>query len=40
MCEQHYEQGVRDAVAYLSDLYEDVYDTEVFEKLGLEKEGN
>jgi hypothetical protein len=37
MCEQHYEQGVIDAVSYLSEVYEDVYDTNVLERLGVKK---
>jgi len=32
-----YRNGVRDAVEYLADLFEGIYDTQVFEMLEVEK---
>jgi hypothetical protein len=35
MISEQYRQGVLDAVAYLSEVFEDVYGTRVLEKLGV-----
>lgn len=35
-----YAEGVRDAVAYLAEVYGDeVYDTDVFDRLNVDREG-
>jgi hypothetical protein len=38
--DEGYSAGVIDAVEYLSELYEGVYDTDVFSRLGIVTEGS